>query len=163
MRVRQNVAFQVFQKRWIRYENREIWNMWKPEEVWEHSAHQDERILPLEVYETSDKRPWGPHGRIEFRLKVENVPDMTENGCGSAGGEGPDWNWPRVDPVPAGIEQGKVLVALGGRTWPLDGDSSGTDSEEDEEDSDDHKLAKIRHALGNLSQTVQVIINGRYE
>jgi hypothetical protein len=130
MRVWRNVAFHVFQKRRIRYENREVWNMWKPEEVWEHFARQDERVLPLEYYEVIDKRRWEPHGRIEFRLKEGEVPDTTENGCGSAGRDGSDWNWPRVDPVPAGREHGKVLAAIGGRTGPLDGDSSGTDSVE---------------------------------
>jgi hypothetical protein len=40
--------------------------------------------------------------------------------------------------------------------------SSGTDSEEDVEGSDDHKLAKIRHAITGTNQPVQVILNGRY-
>jgi hypothetical protein len=38
-----------------------------------------------------------------------------------------------------------------------------TDSEEDEEGSDVHKLAKIKHALVELSQPVQIILKGRYE
>jgi hypothetical protein len=75
MRVWQNVAFQVIHKRWIRYENREIWNMWKPDEVWEHFSQQHERILPLEYSETLDRRPWEPYGKIEFRLKEAKVPD----------------------------------------------------------------------------------------
>jgi hypothetical protein len=44
----------------------------------------------------------------------------------------------------------------------VDRDSSGTDSEEDVEGSDDHKLAQLRHAIEGTKQPVQVILNGRY-
>jgi hypothetical protein len=82
----QNVYFQVFQNGWIRYENRDIWNVWTPEEVWHHFAQEDGRILPFEAYEVQDRRPWEPYGNIESKLKSGDVPDTTENGCGSAGG-----------------------------------------------------------------------------
>jgi hypothetical protein len=52
-RVWQKVYFQVFQKRWIRYEQAEIWNVWTSQEVWNHFAREDERILPFAVYETT--------------------------------------------------------------------------------------------------------------
>jgi hypothetical protein len=55
-RVCQTVTSQVIRPREICYEHREIWNMWSPEEVWEHSSNQDDRILPLDCYEVSDKR-----------------------------------------------------------------------------------------------------------
>jgi uncharacterized protein YhaN len=41
--------------------------------------------------------------------------------------------------------------------------SSGTDSEEDEEGSDVHKLAQIKHALERLHQPVTIISRGQYE
>jgi hypothetical protein len=111
-----------------------------------------------------DKRPWEPYGRIDFVLKQDDVPDTTENGCGSAGGDGHHWILPRVDPVQPGREQAKTLALLAARKGQLvDGESSGTDSEEDEEGSDIHKLAKIKHALEGLSQPVQIIPKGRHE
>jgi hypothetical protein len=117
----------------------------------------------MESYEVQDRRPWEPYGNIEFVLKPGDVPDTTENGCGSAGGDGRCWPLPRVDPVPPGHEHGKVLAMLAGRTGQLeDGESSGTDSEEDIEGSDDHKLAKIKHAIEGTKQPIQVILNGRY-
>jgi hypothetical protein len=154
-KVWQNVCFQVFQKRWIRYERIEIWNVWTPEEGWHHSAQEDERILPIEAYEVQDRRPWEPYGSIEFTLKPGDVPDTTENGCGSAGGDGRYWPLPRVDPVPPGHEHGEGQLEDGEQ-------SSGTDSEEDIEGSDDHKLAKIKHAIEGTKQPVQVILNRRY-
>jgi hypothetical protein len=42
-------------------------------------------------------------------------------------------------------------------------DSSGTDSEEDEEGSDLHKQAKTRHAIDHLKQPVTIMLKGRYE
>jgi hypothetical protein len=111
-----------------------------------------------------DRRPWEPYGRIDFGLKQDAVPDTTENGCGSAWGDGRQWPLPRIDQVPPGREQGKTLALLGVRKGQLvDGESSGTDSEEDEEGSAVHKLAKIKHAIADLSQPVQVILNGRYQ
>jgi hypothetical protein len=69
-----------------------------------------------------------------------------------------------VGPIPPGREHGKTLALLGGRKGQLvDGESSGTDSEEDEENSDDNKLAKIKHAISDVNQPVQVILNGRYQ
>jgi hypothetical protein len=55
-RVWQAVSFQVIHKRRIRYEKVEIWNMWRPEEIWNHFVQEDERILPLEAYEVEDRR-----------------------------------------------------------------------------------------------------------
>jgi hypothetical protein len=137
--------------------------VWTPEEVWHHFVQEDDRILPFETYEVQDRRPWRLYGSIEFTLKVGHVPDTTENGCGSAGGDGRYWPLPRVDPVPPGHEHGKELALLAGRKGQLvDGDLSGTDSEEDSESSDDHKLAKIKHAITGTSQPIQVILNGRY-
>jgi hypothetical protein len=52
-----------------------------------------------------------------------------------------------VDPVPPGREHGKELARLSARTGQLDGESSATDSEDDSEGSDEHKLAKIMHAI----------------
>jgi hypothetical protein len=43
-----------------------------------------------------------------------------------------------------------------------DRESSGTDSEDDIEGSDDHKLAQMRHAIEGTKQPVQIILNGRY-
>jgi hypothetical protein len=43
-----------------------------------------------------------------------------------------------------------------------DRESSGTDSEEDIEGFDDHKLAQLRHAIEGTKQPVQIILNGRY-
>lgn len=70
---------------------------------------------------------------------------------------------PQVDPIPPGHEHGKLLAEISGRKGAVDGDSSVTDSDEDEEGSDDHKLAKIRHAIAGTSQPIQVVLNGRYE
>jgi hypothetical protein len=44
-----------------------------------------------------------------------------------------------------------------------DRSSSGTDSEEDEEGSDFHKLGQIRHEIEHLKQPVTIILKGRYE
>jgi hypothetical protein len=130
-RVWQKVYFQVFQRRWIRYEREEIWNLWSPEEVWPRLAVKDERIFPIECYEVEDRRPWESYGVIEFRTKAGEIPDTTENGCGSAGGDGPYGPLPRVDPVPPGHEHGKILsMAAGNPGQSADRDSSGTDSEE---------------------------------
>jgi hypothetical protein len=56
---------------------------------------------------------------------------------------------------------------LAGGTDPLtDGaeeTSSGTNSEDDEEGSDVHKMAKINHALNTLKQPVTIILRGQYE
>jgi hypothetical protein len=42
-------------------------------------------------------------------------------------------------------------------------DYLGTDSEEDEEGSDVHKLGKIRQAMVNLHQTLTIMLKGQYE
>jgi hypothetical protein len=154
--------FQVIPKRWIRYENVEIWNVWSPVEIWNNFARDDPRILPFDVYTVEDRRPWEPYGMIEFVVNVDDVPDTTGEGCGAAGGDGPNRLLPRIDPVPPGRDHGKDLGMLGARRGQAYGDSSATDSEEDSEDSDTHKLAKIKHAIADLSQPVQVILNGRY-
>jgi hypothetical protein len=87
----------------------------------------------------------------------------TENGCGAAGGDGPYGHLPGIDPVPPGHEHGRVLAIAAGNPGQLaDRESSGTDSEEDLDGSDDHKLDQIRHAIEGTKQPVQVILNGRY-
>jgi hypothetical protein len=118
-RVWQGVYFQVFQKRWIHYVNQQVWNLWTPEEVWRRYAQSDERILPLELYDVLDKRPWESHGVIEFRTKEGVVPDTTENGCGSAGGDGPYGPLPRIGSVPPGREHGKLLAIAAGNPGQL--------------------------------------------
>jgi hypothetical protein len=45
----------------------------------------------------------------------------------------------------------------------VDRESSETDSEEAEEGSDDHKLARIKHAIIGTSQPIQGILNGQCE
>jgi hypothetical protein len=45
----------------------------------------------------------------------------------------------------------------------VDGDSSGTDSEEDIENSDEYKLTQVKHAITGTSQPMQVIRNGKYQ
>jgi hypothetical protein len=62
-----------------------------------------------------DGRPWESYRRINFVLKVEDVPDTTENGYGSAGGDRRSWKLPKVDPIPPGHEHGKLLAEMSGR------------------------------------------------
>jgi hypothetical protein len=162
-RVFQTVTFQLINRRELVYESREIWNMWTLEEVWEHFFSRDERILPFECYVAEDRRPWAPYSRIDFVLSDSEVADTTENGSGATGGDAGDWVWLPEGPAPKGREHGKELFALSSRKGPLDGDSSGTDSDDDEEGSDIHKLAKVRHAFENLQRPVTVILKGRYE
>jgi hypothetical protein len=70
---------------------------------------------------------------------------------------------PSVDPIPPGHEHGKLLAEISGLKGAVDGDSSGTDGNEDEEGSDEHKLTRIRHAITGTSQPIQVILNGSYQ
>jgi hypothetical protein len=88
-------------------------------EVWKHFAHEDERILPFDMYEAIDKRPWEPYGRIDFRLNQDQVPDTTENGCSSSGGDGPLWILPKIDPVRPGHEHGKLLAERSVSRWRI--------------------------------------------
>jgi hypothetical protein len=165
-KVIETVSFQVIDRREIRYEHREIWNVWTPEEVWEHFFTNDSRISPFECYDVSDQRPWHPHMLVSFILRNSDVVDTTENQGGSAGGgNGNGRTCPPVGRGPKGREQGKALIALSSRTGPIDEDrvSSETDSEEDEEGSDFHELSQIRHAIDHLKQQVTVILKARYE
>jgi hypothetical protein len=84
----ETVTFQVTNRREIRYEHREIWNVWTTEEIWEHFFTNDSRILPFDCYDVEDKRPWHPHASIDFVLRDSDVVDTTENQGGAAGREG---------------------------------------------------------------------------
>jgi hypothetical protein len=106
----QNLYFQVFQKRWIKYERTQVRNLWTPEDVWRHFAQADERIFPLECYEVEDNRPWESYGNMEFRTKERDIPDTTENGWGSAGGDGRLWPLPRVEPACVSIGSRKPRI-----------------------------------------------------
>jgi hypothetical protein len=55
-----------------------------------------------------------------------------------------------------------LALAAGNPGQLADRESSGTDSDEDVEGSDDHKLAQLKHAIEGTKQPVQVILNGRY-
>jgi hypothetical protein len=167
--VQLTVVFEVIRRRESRYENQIIWHMWTNEDIWDHFFAFDKRLLSIECYEVENRRPWYQNMAIHFKFKESDVPDTLGSDGGVDGGMNRRGNFlPRIGPEPKGRESGKELFRLAGRTGPVDTDvaeetSAGTDSEDDEEGSDIHKMTKIRHALVTLRRPMTITLTGQYE
>jgi hypothetical protein len=142
------VRFELFEKASITH-RQVIPNM----ETWEnkhaHFASYDRRILPYSCYVEEENRPYYPETIIVCRLKDgEDPPDTTKEQGGAAGGTSREGYYlPPIEfPAPAIDTTGgtKVQGADRGQV-AMDSDSS-SDSAEDEDGVDDHKLHHLAQA-----------------
>jgi hypothetical protein len=159
----------VIDNTFLPYDHETVFNMRSSEEVYTHFFARDSRLLPFELYQEVEARPYLNNTRIEFLPKNGSDPPDTLGADGGVGGEfGPrDW---LLSPVSesedtrgaGGTERIRSGLRTGGvNRGPLEG-SSGIDSEDDEEGDDTHKLAKIKHAV-TLNQPLTVVLKGQYE
>jgi hypothetical protein len=154
------VRFQVRDKGRIRYEKAQVVNLWNWESVYNYSFTRDTRLLPYELYQQEESRSYHAHTLLDFRWK--STSDIRDT-LGSDGGVNSQRMVlaTRQFPPPTIDATGWTKIH-GAARGPLDSGSSETDSDEDEEGQDEHKMAQIRHAC-HLGQPVAVILKGQYE
>lgn len=143
--VRVAVEFEVIKKWSIKYIHENIPNTATWEEIHRHFSSIDERIPAFEYHVNEEIRPYQNGTLLTFKLvKGTEIPDTTRGfGRGAAGGvsKGGYLLPPIVFPKTVDVSKGKVS---GGRTGPVKvSTDSSSDSMEDEEDDDTHKLHKL--------------------
>jgi hypothetical protein len=159
------VEFEVIRKGKIKFILEVIPNMATWAEIHAHFSSFDERIPPFDCYVNEEIRPYYPDELLEFKIvKGMEIPDTSKGFEGAAGGISrggfllPAIVFPKA---PIDISEGKVQ---GGKREVLD-DTGGTDSYsdsiEDEEGEDDHKLRRLVQAAAK-GQEMTVEIRGEY-
>jgi hypothetical protein len=160
------VRFELAHRRTITFTQERLSNMSPRSEVHTRFAHEDSRIPPYACHEHEDIRPHYDNTRLIFHPKNGiDIPNTLSNGGGAAGGTNANGKVlpPVAFPVaPIDITGGsKVQGALKGMPGPRD-DSCATDSSEDEEGEDTHKLCKIAQAI-HKGQPLTIVIRGQLE
>jgi hypothetical protein len=105
----------------------------------------DRRILPYSCYVEEENRPYYPDTVIVYRLKVgEDPPDTTKEQGGAAGGTSREGYYlPPIEfPAPTIDTTGGTKVQGADRGQV----ATGSDSAEDEDGVDDHKLHQLAQA-----------------
>jgi hypothetical protein len=149
------IRFEVANKGWIRFHDQRIQNMSPRSEIHARYINADTRISPFACYIREETRPYQELDLITFRLRLDiPIEDLSGNEGGVAGGDnGRGLILPAIEyPAPViDMSQGKIQ---GGRNSPVEGMEPGPDSEEscvtdsgeDEEGSDAHKLIQVAQA-----------------
>jgi hypothetical protein len=165
------IRFEVANKGWIRFSQQRTQNMSPRSEIHARYIKADTRIPPLACYVREETRPYHEEDLIAFGLRQDVViPDLSGNEGGAAGGDnGRGLVLPAIEyPAPViDVSKGKVQ---GGRTSAIEGvepgpdsdDSCATDSGEDEEGTDAHKLVQIAQAI-HKAQPVTVANRGQFK
>jgi hypothetical protein len=162
--VRVAVEFEAIRKGKIKFILEVIPNMVTWAEIHAHFSSFDERIPPLDCYIDEENRPYHPETLLEFKpAKGIEIPDTTRGFGGAAGGVSRGGYLLPPIIFPKAIHTSKGKIGRGSPdpvVNPPDTDSS-SDSPEDEEGDDTHKLHKLAQAAAK-QQTITVEIRGEY-
>jgi hypothetical protein len=117
-----------------------------------------------------ESSPCLPETIIVFHARKDIAfPDLSSNGNGATGGDnGRGWMLPPIvyPPAPIDTSEGKVSGGKRGQIMddlnPDSADNCVTDSREDLEDSDDHKLVQFAQAI-HKEQPVIIAIRGQFK
>jgi hypothetical protein len=157
------ITFELYKKATITYRqgvpNMETWA-----NVHAHYASFDTRIPPYSGYIEEEIRPHYPETEIIFRLKKgEEPPDTTGNYGGATGGYSREGYYlpPIVFPAPKIDTSGGTKVAGGGRGPVEPGTDSSSDSDEDIDGTDVHKLHQLTQAAAK-EQLLTIEIRAEY-
>jgi hypothetical protein len=142
-------------------------NMSPRSDVHARFTRADGRIPPLACYVHEETLPYLPDKLIVFHLRKDVlVPDLSGNASGAAGGDNArgwvlraiEYPAPTMDTSDGKIQGGRrsALVDEG----PDSDDSCATDSGEDVEGSDEHKVIQIAQAI-HKAQPVTIAIRGQ--
>jgi hypothetical protein len=160
--VQVTVRFETKDHGSISFIHEKISNMSQRSETHAYFAREDGRIPPYACYEYEDTRPYYNDTILTYHLRKDvEIPDTPGDGSGVAGGPNSrGWNLPPIiyPTAPIDISEGKVSGGKKGMPGP---DSCATDSSQDEEGGDTHKLCQIAQAI-HRGQPVTVTIRCQF-
>jgi hypothetical protein len=168
------IRFEVSNKGWIRSHQQRVQNMSPRSEIHARYIKADTRIPPLARY-VRETRPYHEEDLITFRLRQDvPVPDLSGKEGGAAGGDNGrglivpaiEYPAPRMDTSNGKIQGGRKSALVDGAgpvpVEPDSDDSCVTDSGEDAEDLDGHKLVQLAQAVHKGHPTL-IAIKGQYK
>jgi hypothetical protein len=157
------VTFEIFGKGSITY-RQTIPNMETWENIHAHYVSFDRRIPPYSCYIEEENRAYYPETSIVFRLKDGvDVPDTTGECGGASGGSSREGHYlpPIVFPAPTIDTTGGTKVQGAATEQITGGTDSSSDSAEDHDGVDDHKLHQLAQAAAK-EQLLTVEIREEY-
>jgi hypothetical protein len=160
--IQASIRFEIRDHGYITFTGERISNMSPRSEIHAQFARADDRMPPYVCYLHEDVPPYHDRSMLSFHLRKDvEIPDTAGNGNGAAGRDnGRGKVLPPVIYPTASIDVSEGKLA-NGKKGPVE-DSFPTDSSEDEEGQDVHKLTQIAQAI-HQNQPVTIAIQGQFQ